>query len=222
MTWTTWIGGALAGAVVAFVAGYLMRDRLGAQRAQSAERRARDVIDQAGREAESVKRDAILEGREEALRLKQQVERESQNTRNEHLAAERVFQEKEGAFNRRVDLIEKKDRDLKRSEQDLLAREAAVQARTEELERLVAQQRAGLERVAGLSAEEARSQLIGEIESEARAEAVRRVSEIRENAQRNAEREARKVLTLAIQRYASDHVSESTVSVVHLPSDDMK
>jgi ribonuclease Y len=222
MTWTTWTGGALVGAVLAFVAGYWIRERLGPRRAQSAERRARDVIDQAGREAESVKRDAILEGREEALRLKQQVERESQAARTEQLTAERIFQEKEAAFGRRVDLIEKKDRDLKRNEQELLAREAAVQARSEELDRLVAHQRAGLERIAGLSADEARAQLIGEIESEARAEAARRVSEIRDNAQRNAEREARKVLTLAIQRYASDHVSESTVSVVHLPSDDMK
>ena len=222
MTWTSWLGGALVGAVVAFAAGYVMRERLGARRAQSAERRARDVIDQAGREAESVKRDALLEGREEALRLKQQVERESQAVRNEQLAAERLFQEKEAAFGRRVDLIEKKDRDLKRVEQEMMTRESAVQARSEELERLVAQQRAGLERVAGLTADEARAQLIGGIENEARAEAARRVVEIRDAAQRNAEREARKVLTLAIQRYASDHVSESTVSVVHLPSDDMK
>src|SRR5262249_39099038 len=81
---------------------------------------------------------------------------------------------------------------------------------------------ARLERIAGMSAEDARVQLIVTIENEARAEAARRSTEIREQAQRNAEREARKVIALAIQRYAGEHVSDSAVSVVHLPSDDMK
>jgi ribonucrease Y len=91
-----------------------------------------------------------------------------------------------------------------------------------ELDRLISEQTVRLERVAGMSVEEARAQLLSSIESEARAEASRLVSEVRENAQRTAEREARKVITLAIQRYAGDHASESSVSVVHLPSDDMK
>src|SRR5207249_4312169 len=185
-------------------------------------RQARGVIEQAAHEAESVKRDAVLEGREEALRHKQQVERETQAARNALLAAERAFQEKEAAFNRRVELIEKKDRDLKRIEQDLGQREGAVTRRGTDLERLIADQTARLEKVAGMSAEEARAQLLASIESEARAEGSRRVAEIRDNAQRNAEREARKVITLAIQRYAGDHASESSVSVVSLPSDDMK
>ena len=206
------IGGAVAGAVVVFVAGYLIRARLGATRLQSAERQAQTLMEQAGREAESVKRGALLEGREEALRLKQQVERENQTARNELLNAERLFQEKEGAFGRRVELIEKKDRDLKRLEQDLGGRETAVTERGGQLDTLIAEQRQRLERIAGLSADDARASLSIWPISWARAEA----------AQRNAEREARKVITLAIQRYAADHASESSVSVVHLPSDDMK
>ncbi|HTM57702.1 MAG TPA: ribonuclease Y [Candidatus Udaeobacter sp.] len=222
MTSMLWIGGAVAGAVVAFLAGLFLRARLGAARMESAEQKAESLLDQARREAESSKRAALLEGREEALRLKQQIERENQVARNEQLAAERLFQEKEAAFNRRVELIEKKDRDLKRIEQEVGQRESAVGERGRELDVLMAEQRQRLERIAGLSADDARAQLISQIESEARAEASRRVSEIREAAQRNAEREARKVLTLAIQRYAGDHASESSVSVVHLPSDDMK
>ena len=217
-----WIGGVVLGAVVAFLAGLFMRARLGAARMESAERQAENLLDQARREAESSKRSALLEGREEALRLKQQIERENQVARNEQLAAERLFQEKEAAFNRRVELIEKKDRDLKRLEQEMGQRENAVSERGRELDVLMAEERQKLERIAGLSVDEARAQLIGQIESEARAEASRRVNEIREAAQRNAEREARKVITLAIQRYAGDHASESSVSVVHLPSDDMK
>src|SRR2546425_5357695 len=216
------IGGIALGAVVAFFAGYFLRARLGRAKLTSAEQQARGVLEQAAREAESVKRDAVLEGREEALRHKQQVERETQSARNTQLAADRAFQEKEVAFNRRVELIEKKDRDLKRIEQDLGQREGAVEQRGRELDRLIAEQTSRLEKVAGMSAEEARAQLLASIESEARAEASRLVAEVRDNAQRSAEREARKIITLAIQRYAGDHVSESSVSVVHLPSDDMK
>jgi ribonucrease Y len=220
--WINLIGGVVLTAVLAFVAGYFVRSRIGQTRLTSAERQARGVIEQAAREAESVKRDAVLEGREEALRHKQQVERETQAARNAQLAAERAFQEKEAAFNRRVELIEKKDRDLKRIEQDLGQRENAVTRRGTDLERLIGEQTSRLEKVAGMSAEEARAQLLSSIESEARAAGSRLVAEIRDAAQRTAEREARKVITLAIQRYAGDHASESSVSVVALPSDDMK
>jgi ribonuclease Y len=121
-----------------------------------------------------------------------------------------------------VELVEKKERDVKRLEQDLARREQVVEQKGVELEGVLKEQATRLERIAGMSADEAKSQLIASIESEARAEAARRASEIREGAQRNAEREARKVIATAIQRYAGDQVSESTVSVVHLPSDDMK
>jgi ribonuclease Y len=216
------IGGAGLGAVVAFVLGYLLRARIGRLRHDSAERQARGVLEEAAREAEAAKRNAVLEGREEALRHKQQVERETQAARNTQLAAERAFQEKEAGFSRRVELIEKKDRDLKRQEQELAQREGAVASRNAELDRVIGEQTARLERIAGMSVEEARAALLSSIESEARAEASRLIADVRENAQRTAEREARKVITLAIQRFAADHASESSVSVVHLPSDDMK
>jgi ribonucrease Y len=217
-----WIVGTVVGAVVSFFLGYFLRSRIGQARLDSAERRAHAVTEQAARDAENLKRNAQLEGREEALRLKQQIEREILTARNEQLATERAFQEKEAAFNRRVELIEKKERDLKRTEGEVAQREHAVDDRGRELERLIVEQTARLERLAGLSAEEARQQLIQGIENEARSEAARRVVEIRDTATRNAEREARKIITLAIQRYAGDHASESSVSVVHLPSDDMK
>jgi ribonuclease Y len=217
-----WIGGIVLGAVVSFFAGYRVRDGIGKQNLQSSERQAQSLVEQAGREAESVRRSAALEAREEALRLKQQVERESQEARSSHLTLERSFQEKEASFNRRVELIDKKERDFKRTEQEVRERETAVEQRGQQLGKLFDEQTARLEKIAGMNAEEARAQLIASVESEARAEAAKLVSEVRETAQRNAEREARKVIVLAIQRYAADHASESSVSVVHLPSDDMK
>jgi ribonuclease Y len=216
------VGGIAIGAVVAFWVGYMLRSRIGSSRARSAEQQAASMVDQARREAESLKRNATLEGREESLHLKQQVERELAEHRKDQLAAERAFQEKEAAFNRRVELVDKMDRDLKRQDTDLQRRESEVQARHTELERLIAAQTAQLERVAGLTVQDARNQLIASIESEARAEATKLVADVRDATQRSAEREARKIMTLALQRYAADHVSESSVSVVHLPSDDMK
>jgi ribonucrease Y len=221
-TATILTGGIALGAVVAFALGWFIRSQLGRARLSSAEQRAHAVITEANREADSARRDALLQAREEALRMKQEVERETALARNTQLEAERAFQQKEAAFNRRVELIDKKEREVRKGEGDLTAREQAVSGRQAELDRLMQEQTVKLSRIAGLSPEEARQQLITTIETEARTEAQRRANEIRDTASRNAEREARKTIALAIQRYAGDHVSETSVSVVHLPSDDMK
>ncbi len=218
----TWIGSSILGAVASFLLGYILRARRGRTRLQSAEQQAQRMVEEASRQAESIRRAAVLEGREEALKLRQQVERETQESRANQLAAERTIRERETAFGRRVELVEKKERDLKRLEQETAKREESVGLRARELESLMKEEAARLERIAGMSAEDAKAQLIAAIENEARAEATRRAAEVRENAQRNAEREARKIIATAIQRFAGDQVSESTVSVVHLPSDDMK
>jgi ribonuclease Y len=210
------------GIAVAFALGWFVRSQLGRARLRSAEQRAQQVLSDARRDAEAAKRDAVLAGREEALGMKQEVEREMLQARNAQLETERAFQQKEAAFSRRVELIDKKERDTKRMETDIASREQAVQMRQSELDGLMKEQTSRLARIAGLSPEQAREQLVQSIEHEARAEATRRTAEIREAAQRNAEREARKVIALAIQRYAGDHASETSVSVVQLPSDDMK
>jgi ribonuclease Y len=216
-----WAGAAI-GAVLGFVVGYAIRARQAASRLDSQERRAQQVIQEASREAESLKRTAVLEGKEESLRLKQSVEREVQKGRSDLLASERLFQEKENSFNRRVELVDKKERDLRRLEGDIQKRESDVRERDRQLDSLLKEQTSRLERIAGLSADEARGQLIATVENEARAEAAKMVAAIRDAAQRNAEAESRRIVTLAIQRYAGDQVSEATVSVVHLPGDEMK
>src|SRR5215831_4849470 len=218
----TLIAAITGGIAVAFALGWFVRSQLGRARLGSAEQRAQAVLAEARREAEAAKRDAVLAGREEALKLKQEVEREMLQARNAQLETERAFQQKEAAFSRRVELIDKKERDLKKLEVDTGTREHAVQSRQAELDQMMKEQASRLARIAGLSPEQAREQLVQSIEHEARAEAAKRTAEIRETAQRNAEREARKVIALATQRYAGDHASETSVSVVQLPSDDMK
>ena len=222
MSMVQWVGGIVLGAALAFVVGYLLRARQGSAQLTSAEQKARVILEEANRHAEGVKRSAVLESREEALRLRQQAERETLEARAAQMSAEAAFRDRESAFGRRVELVDKKERDLKRQEQDLVRREQAVELKSGELDTLLREQNARLERIAGMSVEEAKTHLVAGIENESRAEAARRATEIRETAQRNAERESRKIIATAIQRYAGDQVSESTVSVVHLPSDDMK
>jgi ribonuclease Y len=222
MNMVGWIGGIAVGAALSFGLGFWLRARQGQARLSSAEQQAQRLLELAARQAESQRRTAELESREEALRFRQQAEREAQEARSTQLTAEHSLREREGAFGRRVELVEKKERDLKRVEQEVARREQVVDQRGAELDAGLKEQSARLERIAGLSVEEAKAQLIASIENDARAEGVRRANEIRESAQRNAEREARKIIAIAIQRYAGDQVSESTVSVVHLPSDEMK
>jgi ribonuclease Y len=217
-----WIAIVAGGLVAGFSLGWFVRAQLGRARLRSAEQRAQQVLADARREAEATKRDAVLAGREEALGMKHDLEREMLQNRNAQLETERAFQQKDAAFNRRVELIDKKDREIKKIEGDVTVREQATTARQGELDLLLREHTAKLARIAGLSPEQAREQLVSSIENEAKAEAARRTVEIRETAQRNAEGEARKVIALAIQRYAGDHASEISVSVVHLPSDDMK
>src|SRR5262245_8608327 len=193
-TWAALLAGGIA---LAFALGWFVRSQLGRARLRSAEQRAQQVLSDARRDAEAAKRDAVLAAREESLAMKQELEREMLQNRNAQLETERAFQQKEAAFNRRVELIDKKERDLKKLDQDVTAREQSTSTRQTELDRLVQEQTTKLARVAGLSPEQAREELITSIENEARTEAARRSAEIREAAQRNAEREARKVIALA-------------------------
>src|SRR2546423_12284257 len=148
-----------AGIAAAFALGWFVRAQLGRARLRSAEQQAQQVLAEAARDAEAARRDAVLAGREEALAMKQELEREMLRNRNAQLEIERAFQQKEAAFNRRVELIDKKERDLKRLENELAAREQAGTARAAELERLVKDQTARLARVAGLTPEQAREEL---------------------------------------------------------------
>jgi ribonuclease Y len=130
--------------------------------------------------------------------------------------------ERESALERRAESVEQRDREVGRRASDFGRREKALQTREEELERLLAEERRRLEQMAGMSAEDAKAELIRRLEEEAQADAANMLREIRESARRNAEREAKKIVALAIQRIAADTTAESTVSAVSLPNDEMK
>jgi ribonucrease Y len=188
----------------------------------TAEETAKRIVSDAEREAENLRKSAIVSGKEELIKLREQFESEVRGRREEVEREERRITERETVLDRKSDVLEQRDRELGRRASDFGRREKTVIQREEELTALIADERRRLEQMAGMSAQDAKAELIRRIEEEAQADAASRVREIREAARRNAEREAKKIVALAIQRIAAEHTAETTVSAVSLPNDEMK
>ena len=220
-------GGAL---VIAAAAFFVLGKRAGVQselRRQeegqaSAAQSAKRILADAEREAETLRKSAVVSGKEELIQLRQDWEKEARRRRDELGAEEKKVQEREVALERRAEGLDQRDKELGRRASETGRREKTIAEREQELERLVFEERRRLEQLAGMSAADAQAQLVQRIEEEAHADAANRVREIRETARRNAEREAKRIVALAVQRIAADHTAEITVSAVSLPNDEMK
>jgi ribonucrease Y len=188
----------------------------------TAEETAKRVVSEAEREAENLRKSAVVAGKEEMIRLRETFEGEARSRRDEIEREERRLAERETTLDRKFEVLDQRDKDLSRRGSEFGRREKTVAQREEELERLVAEERRRLEQLAGLSAQEAKAELMRRLEEEAQADAANTIREIRETARRNAEREAKKIVALAIQRIAADHTAEATVAAVPLPNDEMK
>jgi ribonuclease Y len=225
---------ALGAIVIASAAFFFLGRRLGltagrqielerqAAAKATAEETAKRIVADAEREVDTLRKSAIVSGKEEVMRLREEAEQELRGRRIAAEQEERRLNERESALERKLELVEQRDRELGRRASDFGRREKQVLQREEELEKLVAEERRRLEQMAGLSAQDARNELIRRLEEEAQAEAANSLREIRESARRNAEREAKKIVALAIQRIAADTTAETTASAVSLPNDEMK
>ena len=215
-------GAAVLGALVGLLIGW-WGERLRLKRAKaSAEDEAARIRAAATAESESIRKGAELEGKEAAFRAKEEWEREEARRRDELERAERRGEDRRASLDRKYDLLDEKERQLEERERGAEARLAEAEGKAAEYGQLAAEARRRVEHLAGMTAAEAKQVLIHDIEEEARAEAANRLREIRENTKKEAEREAKNIISLAIQRMAADHTAESTVSVVSLPSDEMK
>ena len=197
------------------------RDRQAFAKA-TAEETSRRIVSDAERDAENLRKSAVVAGKEELIKLRENFESEVRGRREEIEREERRVSERDTVLDRKFEVLEQRDRDLGRRASDFGRREKAVIDREQELEKLVAEERRRLEQMAGMSAQDAKNELMRRMEEEAQADAANRIREIRETAKRNAEREAKKIVALAIQRIAADHTAETTVSAVSLPNDEMK
>jgi ribonucrease Y len=217
-------------AVLAAAASFFFGRRTGQSRERDAQRVAKNsaeeltkrIVGDAEREAESMRKSAVLSGKEELIKLREAWEVEARHRRDEVEREERRVDERETQLERKVDVLEQRERELGRRASDLGRKEKIVSEREQELEKLVSEERRRLEALAGMSASEAKAELIARLEREAEADAANRIREIRDAARRNAEREAKKIVALAVQRIASEHTSEISVSSVALPNDEMK
>ncbi|MCU0607566.1 MAG: ribonuclease Y [Candidatus Edwardsbacteria bacterium] len=205
-----------------FVGGYFIHRRMGESRLAQAEKFAEKIVAEAQREAATVKKEASVQAKEEWYKLKQNFEKETQSKRAELKGVEDRLTDREKQNDRKVDIINRKEREVEGRERDLVAKERVVRAKDERLTTLIDEQNQKLEQIAGLTQEEAKKTLLQNLEAQARHEAAALTKSIRDEARENAEKEAKQVITLAIQRYAGEHTAETTVSVVPLASDEMK
>jgi len=206
---------AVAALPIGFIAGMNYRRRVAEAEIGSAEEQARKILEDGIKAADTKKKEVLIEAREEILRTKNDFEAELKERRAELTRQERRISSKEETLDRKMEALEKKDETLNRKIKENT--EAG-----EEIERVKAEQYETLQKVAGMTAEQAKAQLVEQLETEVRREQAIRLTELEAEFKEEAENKARGIIALAIQRCASDQVAESTVSVVPLPSDDMK
>ena len=181
----------------------------------SAEEKSREIIDEALKTAETKKREALLEAKEESLKTKNELEKETKERRAELQRYEKRVLSKEENVEKKADALEKKEADLVRRENILSKRSAEVEAQYE-------QGIQELERISGLTSEQAKEYLLKSVEEDVKHDTAKLIKELENKAREEADKKARDLVVTAIQRCAADHVAETTVSVVQLPNDEMK
>ena len=216
------IGVGLALAVVlALVWGAIYRKRAEAQLAE-ARQNAERIVEDAKKQASSRVKEADLEAKEKLLQMRSEFDKQANVRREEMKNSERRLQQKEEALDKKTTQVESRIAEVEKRDKAIDQREKSVSAKENELQELIEAQRHKLEQVAGLTVEEAKRELIRGIENEARLEAANIMKRIESEATELGNQKAKKILGMAIQRMASDYVAENTVSVVDLPSEDMK
>ncbi len=206
---------AVVALVLGFLIGMLFRKKIAEGKIGGAEEKAKAIIDEAKATAETKKKEALLEAKEEIHKSRNEFEKESKERRNEMNRQERRIQQKEENLDKKSESIEKKEELLNQKIKE-------AEALKEETAKVKSAQLEILERISGLSVDEAKDYLLKNIESEVKHEAAIMIKDIESQAKEEADKRARNIISAAIQKCAADHVAETTVSVVALPNDEMK
>ncbi|WP_373689039.1 MULTISPECIES: ribonuclease Y [Clostridium] len=197
------------------VATYMVVKKVSKNKVENLEKEAHELLENSKKDVESLKKEAILEAKEEVHRLRNDFERDSRERRNEIQRLERRLIQREETLDKKGEVLEKKEDVVNKRMQEIDVMEADVQD-------LLKQRREELERISGLSSEDAKNILLEEVNKEIKHEAAIMIKEVETKAKEEADKRSREIITTAIQRCAADHVSESTVHVVALPNDEMK
>ena len=183
---------------------------------------AERILEDAKRESETILKEATLQAKDAVYQAKAEFERESKDKRRDLQSLERRIQQKEENLDKKVLLFDQRDAEFFKKEQNFNARDQAFAQKEEKLNQMIEEERKTLERISGLTSEEAKKVLMETLENEAKQDAAKRIKAIEEEARETADKKSKEILSLAIQRYAGEYVAEKTVSVVALPSDEMK
>lgn len=201
--------------IAAFFMGIGYRKKVGEARIGAAETKAREIVDDALKTAEAKKREVLLEAKEEAMKVKNDLEQEVRERRAEVQRQEKRVMQKEEALDRKVEGLDRKESQLNRKVEEL-------ERKNKEITKFHEQQLHELERISGMTADQAKDVLLQSVEEDVKHDMAVMLKEAESRTKEEATKKAREILTSAIQRCAADHVAETTVSVVPLPSDEMK
>ena len=213
--WILLVVAVIAAAALGILVGVIMRKKIAESKIGSAENEANKIKDDARKEAESMRKEALISAKEDILRQKNEADKELKERRAEISRSERRISQKEENLDKKSEALERKNEILDKK----LKENEALRGQIEEL---LKQEQVILEKISGISAEEAKEELISRVESEVKHELAQRLSELEEQFKEEADTKAKNIISLAIQRCAADHVAETTISVVSLPSEDMK
>ncbi|ABA89589.1 endoribonuclease Y [Syntrophotalea carbinolica DSM 2380] len=216
-----WIGIGAA-FLVGAIGGALVRRKVAATQLAEAKRMADQILSEATKEADILRKEAEIQKKDALLEAKTAWEQEAREMRRELQAQEKRLVQREENLDRKVAQVDARDEEFGQREKRLSQQESRIRSWEKEADALVRQQRERLEELAGLGAEEAKAQLMEQMESEARHECAKKIKQIEDEAKEAADKKAQEILALAVQRYAGDFVAESAVSVVPLPNDEMK
>ena len=212
----------LGSLVIGFLVGSLLGKRAARSAVQNAKALSDTIIKDAQKTTENFRKEAEIESKDAFLKMKLDFEEKTRDTRESIKVQELTLISKDSNLARKVDLIEKKETSLKDVDESLERKQVKLDQKLTQVNRLIGEQNVRLERIAGMRAADAKELLMSNLENETKLEAARRLKDIREETDRTAQRESQKIITLAIQRYAAEQCVETTVSVVDLPTDEMK
>ncbi|MBI3587411.1 MAG: ribonuclease Y [Ignavibacteriales bacterium] len=207
---------------ITFVAGWYLNARSGQNKLANAEERAKRILADAEKDSNALKREKLLEAKDEWYKKKKEFESEAQSKRNKLQSFEKQLISREENVDRKLDLLSKKEESLQSLDKEMNEKKKRVEERETEITRLLEEENVRLERISGITREEAKKHLIDNLTESAKTEAAQMLKDVRDKAKEEARREAQKVIVQAIQRTAADHTVETTVSVLNLESDELK
>ena len=207
---------------VGVVLGYILREGVSRKRLESSKKLSERIIGESKKEAETIKKESVLQAKENLLKAKAEFDKDTRDRNIELDNLEKKIRFKEENLDKRMELLSQKEANLENREKTIISREALVNKKHSELDGIIDEQKRKLEKIAGISSEEAKKYLIQSMEDEAKHEAAVTIRKIEDETKRTSDKKSREIIAYAIQRYAGDFVAENTVSVVNLPTDEMK